>query len=212
MRSLRRPQWPFRNVSATFCQEQYVLDQQKRAQTVQETNKRVSEALNHLETMRVSLRNQGSENSWMPFLHGRFAGFCRRSLAGCHAKDMQTRQSLWNLKNLNSWCRCIHYVSLCRFPSSSLPIETPASTGQKEYYNFFSFKYRLCCRVWDLEINPGWDHLFLTFLLNPVVSRMRAQFNPIAVWCNFETEFVQCQMQFSFWCPANPSGIFRRTN
>jgi len=42
---------------------EYVLDQQQRAQTFQLTNKRVSEALNHLETMRVSLRNQGSENS-----------------------------------------------------------------------------------------------------------------------------------------------------
>ena len=44
-------------------QEEYVLDQQQRAKTFQETNKRVSEALNHLDAMRVSLRNQGSENS-----------------------------------------------------------------------------------------------------------------------------------------------------
>ena len=46
-----------------FGKAEYVLDQQQRAQTFQLTNKRVSEALNHLETMRVSLRNQGSENS-----------------------------------------------------------------------------------------------------------------------------------------------------
>lgn len=43
--------------------EEYVLDQQQRAKTFQEPNKRVSEALNHLDAMRVSLRNQGSENS-----------------------------------------------------------------------------------------------------------------------------------------------------
>ena len=46
-----------------FGKAEYVLDQQQRAQTFQLTNKRVSEALNHLETMRVSLRQQGSENS-----------------------------------------------------------------------------------------------------------------------------------------------------